>query len=91
MEVSVFDDGKGFDATALPQASHGLVGMRHRIEASGGRLDINSSPGRGTRITATIPRAQAMAQQDIQKAGDGMSEKTYNAPAAPLTPANAAG
>lgn len=91
VEVSVFDDGKGFDATALPQASHGLVGMRHRIEASGGRLDINSAPGRGTRITATIPRAQAMAQQDIQKAGDGMSEKTYNAPAAPLTPANAAG
>jgi len=29
--------------------------MRHRVEASGGELDIESAPGRGTRIRAWLP------------------------------------
>ena len=71
-EVSVTDDGAGFDPRAVPQASHGLVGMRHRIEACGGRLDVTSSPGNGTRITATIPRQQRKPQGDLATAMDGM-------------------
>ena len=72
VEVSVTDDGTGFDPSAVPQASHGLMGMRHRIEACGGRLDINSAPGRGTRITATIPREQRKPQNELASAMDGM-------------------
>ncbi|MGD7706473.1 histidine kinase [Microlunatus sp. Y2014] len=53
--VTVTDDGRGFDRTiAVP--GHGLRGMAERVEALGGHLDITSAPGRGTTITATVPR-----------------------------------
>jgi signal transduction histidine kinase len=51
--VSVHDDGQGFDPQAVQSSSHGLQGMRHRVEASGGRLDILS--GNGATISATLP------------------------------------
>ncbi|MEO8390691.1 CHASE3 domain-containing protein [Polaromonas sp.] len=53
--VSVHDDGKGFDAQAVQSSSHGLQGMRHRVEACGGRLQIDSV--NGTTISATLPSA----------------------------------
>jgi signal transduction histidine kinase len=53
--ISVRDDGSGFDTAAGGTASHGLAGMRHRVEACGGRLTVTSSPGRGTVITAVLP------------------------------------
>jgi len=53
--VSVRDDGKGFDLQAVQLSAHGLQGMRHRVEAAGGRLDINTAAG--TTITATLPVA----------------------------------
>ena len=37
----------------------GLEGLRDRIEAIGGKFEVDSPPGRGTRITATIPAAAA--------------------------------
>ncbi len=84
-EVSVIDDGVGFDPTQLPQASHGLVGMRHRIEASGGRLDIHSRPGAGSRITGTVPRRIAKPQQDLAVAVGAMSSDSYKIAAPALT------
>lgn len=51
--VTVHDDGLGFDPQAVQSSSHGLQGMRHRVEASGGRLDINAT--NGTTISATLP------------------------------------
>ncbi|WP_411883814.1 CHASE3 domain-containing protein [Polaromonas sp. YR568] len=51
--VTVHDDGRGFDPQAVQSSSHGLQGMRHRVEASGGRLDIVSVDG--TTISATLP------------------------------------
>ncbi len=89
-EVSVRDDGVGFDPAQLPQASHGLVGMRHRIEASGGRLDINSTPGSGSRITGTIPRRMAKPQDELANAVGAMSSDSYKTPAPPLTAPDAA-
>ncbi|OUM01337.1 CHASE3 domain-containing protein [Variovorax sp. JS1663] len=53
--VEVNDNGKGFDARAARASSHGLAGMRHRVEAAGGRLTISSAPGEGTRLSATLP------------------------------------
>ncbi len=54
--VVVEDDGSGFDTgRTAPAASHGLAGMRHRVEATGGRLVIDSAPGQGTRVSATLP------------------------------------
>ena len=57
--IEVHDNGKGFDTTGVSSTSHGLTGMRHRVEAAGGRLTVTSSTldGAGTRITAVLPKA----------------------------------
>ena len=54
------DDGVGFDPEATAQTAEarghfGLVGMRERAEAVGGRIVVTSGPGRGTTVEATIP------------------------------------
>ena len=54
--VQVRDDGAGFDPAGVGPTSHGLAGMRHRVEAAGGRLTITSSPDRGTLISAVLPK-----------------------------------
>nr|WP_315187448.1 CHASE3 domain-containing protein [uncultured Albidiferax sp.] len=57
VEVSVRDDGVGFDTRAKPQSAYGLVGMRFRVEAEGGVLSLSSAPGQGTLIRAKLPAA----------------------------------
>ena len=56
--VEVEDNGKGFNANATGQGSHGINGMRHRVEAAGGRLTITSSAQAGTKITAALPKSR---------------------------------
>jgi PAS domain S-box-containing protein len=53
--LSVQDDGTGFEASQLPRGRLGMTTMRERAEAAGGRLEIDSAPGRGTRVIATVP------------------------------------
>jgi signal transduction histidine kinase/streptogramin lyase len=58
--LSVRDDGRGFDlAEAMQRAATGrhlgLLGMRERVEALGGRLEIDSTEGQGTEIRASVP------------------------------------
>ena len=61
VEVAVRDDGVGFD-TSLPRLSaHGLLGMRYRVEAEGGRMSLESTPGQGTVIRAVLPEEPAPA------------------------------
>ena len=55
--VSVRDDGVGFNPLVPLSASHGLIGMRFRIEAEGGTLALQSSAGNGTLIQVSLPRA----------------------------------
>jgi signal transduction histidine kinase len=62
--LEIEDDGKGFDpaAVARPQESGeglGLLGMRERLALVGGRLQIESEPGQGTRIVAELPLENA--------------------------------
>lgn len=54
--IQVHDDGHGFDLDKVASTSHGLSGMRHRVEAAGGRLTVESKPGGGTCISAVLPR-----------------------------------
>jgi signal transduction histidine kinase len=54
IDVFVSDDGAGFDPDA-EREGFGLTGMRERVELVGGELQIESKPGSGTRITASIP------------------------------------
>ncbi|MGQ0835228.1 MAG: sensor histidine kinase [Gammaproteobacteria bacterium] len=65
---SIRDDGCGFDpASSTFRASHGITGMRHRIRALGGRLGIDSAPGRGTLLHAEVPRT-GTAQAPVAEA-----------------------
>lgn len=50
IELSICDDGQGFDVEAVPQNHLGLTIMRERTEAIGGTLSIDSTVGEGTRI-----------------------------------------
>ena len=56
ISIEVQDNGKGFDTSRVAPASHGITGMRHRVEAAGGRLTIASTQGAGTRISAMLPK-----------------------------------
>lgn len=53
--VSVEDDGSGFDTTNTKGL--GLLGMEERVDQLGGRLYIESQPGKGTIVRATLPLA----------------------------------
>ena len=62
--LGVRDFGRGFDPAALetlgggPGERVGIAGMRERVSMLGGELEIQSRPGAGTSITATIPLPQ---------------------------------
>nr|WP_041389222.1 CHASE3 domain-containing protein [Polaromonas sp. JS666] len=56
ISVEVKDNGKGFRVDSVGPTSHGLAGMRHRVEAAGGRLTVTSTEGSGTRISAVLPK-----------------------------------
>lgn len=51
LKVEIADDGRGFEPNALSsngRRHYGIVGMRERAARLKGRLEINSSPGKGT-------------------------------------------
>ncbi|MEO6527945.1 MAG: GAF domain-containing sensor histidine kinase, partial [Gemmatimonadaceae bacterium] len=55
VKARVTDDGAGFELDAVPQTRFGLLGMNERARLLGGALRIESAPGSGTTIEATIP------------------------------------
>lgn len=58
VRVSVEDNGNGFDCLRVANTSHGLTGMRYRVEAAGGELRVVSAIGHGTLIEAWLPQLQ---------------------------------
>ncbi|MBI3014204.1 MAG: HAMP domain-containing protein [Candidatus Tectomicrobia bacterium] len=58
-QVTVADDGRGFDPKETLKAGRlqfGLQTMRERAESLGGKLEVISAPGKGTRVLVHIPR-----------------------------------
>jgi two-component system sensor histidine kinase UhpB len=60
VQAFIEDDGSGFDPAEVAdreaqERGVGLVGMRERIAAVGGSLEIKSHPGKGTRLTIELP------------------------------------
>jgi PAS domain S-box-containing protein len=57
--MSVQDDGIGFDGVAYtsdkPKPGLGMVTMRERAQAVGGRFEVRALPGRGTQLTVRVP------------------------------------
>ncbi|HVR05542.1 MAG TPA: sensor histidine kinase, partial [Solirubrobacteraceae bacterium] len=54
VRLSVRDDGDGFDPTAGTNG-FGLLGIRERVDLHGGELSIDSAPGRGAEVKASLP------------------------------------
>ena len=54
--ILIEDDGRGFD-TEQTQRRLGLLGMAERAEMMGGRLTVESIPGRGTTLVVEVPDA----------------------------------
>jgi signal transduction histidine kinase len=52
--LRVADGGRGFDPSRPRPGGFGLVSMRERAEALGGRLDVSSSPGHGTVVEVRL-------------------------------------
>jgi signal transduction histidine kinase len=52
----VEDDGAGFDPARVVRGA-GLTNMADRLDALGGELTVTSTPGRGTRVTGSLPVA----------------------------------
>ncbi len=60
LEIEVEDDGRGFDTGSVmtPDSSGrglGLLGIRERVELLGGKVTIDSAPGKGTRVAVSVP------------------------------------
>lgn len=53
VKLTVQDDGRGFEAERT--LGLGLLGMRERVSRLHGSFNIDSSPGKGTRVTVTLP------------------------------------
>ena len=54
MKAEVTDDGRGFDPASVREGV-GLSGMRERALELGGRLEVESEPGGGTRVMVEVP------------------------------------
>jgi signal transduction histidine kinase len=67
LTIMVRDKGRGFDPhTTL---GGGLSGIRERVSLVGGKLEIETTPGRGTVITAEIPYANAARDESQENDG----------------------
>jgi signal transduction histidine kinase len=64
MEIS--DNGRSFEVKKTLLAKNrkplGLIGMTERIEMVGGKWDIESAPGQGTKVTAQVPHRPAKSK-----------------------------
>jgi two-component system NarL family sensor kinase len=55
VQLTIADDGRGFDPGQVPVNRYGLVGLNERAKLLGGRLTVQSSPGAGTRLDVVVP------------------------------------
>jgi signal transduction histidine kinase len=57
-QLTVQDEGAGFDPADVRrgESGAGMVNMRDRIDAVGGSVSVESRPGRGTTVTAVVPK-----------------------------------
>ena len=61
----ISDNGRGFDHQNIGEGGLGLRNMMERADRLGGKLEITSNPGEGTRICASIPMHSVPFQQLI--------------------------
>jgi signal transduction histidine kinase len=59
VELTVTDDGSGFDPRGLDTDRLGLAGISERVRLLGGAVEIETTPGDGTTVRATLPQWKA--------------------------------
>jgi signal transduction histidine kinase len=55
----VEDDGRGFEPPQVPTGRYGLIGLNERAKLLSGTLELESSPGVGTRVEVSVPMGGA--------------------------------
>ena len=83
VEVSIRDDGAGFDPANRTEG-FGVLGMRERAALLHGTIEIDSAPGRGTRVRGTLPVQRRAEPRDAQAAAadaaSGLTQAQRDAP-----------
>jgi two-component system, NarL family, sensor kinase len=54
-QLTIEDDGRGFEPAQIPKGRYGLIGLNERVKLLAGSLKLRSSPGAGTRLEITVP------------------------------------
>lgn len=69
LTVLIEDHGQGFDVELLKDnhRSFGIEGMRERTSLAGGKFEITSEPGKGTRIQAIFPTGQKLERRKHER------------------------
>jgi two-component system NarL family sensor kinase len=55
LQLTIEDDGQGFDPTQVSQGHFGLIGLNERVKLLGGKVQLESYPGAGVRVEVTLP------------------------------------
>jgi len=70
--ITVVDNGKGFDTRLIDERSvniesgRGFFNMYERTEYINGKLEIDSNPGKGTRVILRVPAPLSMAEESVK-------------------------
>jgi len=77
--VCVRDDGRGFDPEEIrkrrdPGAGLGLFAIEERLDFLGGRMEIETAPGKGCRVTLRFPLRAERAPEALTEAAEGDAE-----------------
>ncbi len=77
IKVAVTDDGKGLDAHLVK--GFGLIGMRERVSALGGRIAFDTEEGRGLQVRVLIPlKGETKNETGINNFGGGRSSDSQS-------------
>jgi signal transduction histidine kinase len=71
VRITIEDEGSGFDLERLDSADDplnhtGLLRIRERLELIGGQVQIESAPGKGTRVTVQVPTLRAGGPESVE-------------------------
>ena len=78
LELSVTDDGRGFEPDARAPSGLGLLTIRDNVDAIGGNLTVTSFPGEGTGVEVVIPFSAAALEQDSESEDPGAIGSVLN-------------
>lgn len=63
LQVTIQDDGQGFDPSVVPSGHYGILGIKERVRLVNGSLEIQSKQYRGTTLKIEIPLGELHAQR----------------------------